>query len=105
MIIGVIKEIVGLFHTKFRATVIVVLISVIVYLYVENQGLYNKRLQDKNLQAEIERRIYLQIIAKYDPAFEQIKRTTDSSKAVVDSTSQLIEPVIKKLSETIKNIK
>ncbi|MGJ1295530.1 hypothetical protein ACR777_15090 [Sphingobacterium spiritivorum] len=95
-------EMVGLFETKTRASFTVIMIACIIWLLVENKGLNDRLFNESRRNADSETAIYQRIIDRYDPAFREIKEATDSSRAKVDSTTSLIQPVLRKLMNKLE---
>src|SRR5690606_40189737 len=99
------SDVVGLFDTKGKAAITVILICCIFYLYVENKELNKALLDDNRKWQDRERDIYLNIIQRYDPEFRRMREASDSMRVAVDSTTMSIRTVVERLNETLDKIK
>lgn len=94
-------DIVTLFDTKRKATIQVIVIGVIVYLYFENKDLNKVVLNEVKLSKDSEVRIYKNLIERFDPKFQAIQNAVDSSNLQTDSVRNDIKPLVKKLKDKL----
>ncbi|MFE2861624.1 hypothetical protein [Sphingobacterium multivorum] len=100
----VFSDVVGLFDTKGKAAIQVIMIAAIIYLYIENQNLNGQISKEIRLSGKTEAEIYKKLLERYDPAFREIKEKADSSNAIVDTLRGQIKPLVHKLSEKLKSM-
>lgn len=94
-------DIVTLFDTKRKATIQVIVIGVIVYLYFENKDLNKDVLTEVKLSKDSEVRIYKNLIERFDPKFQAIQNAVDSSNLQTDSVRNEIKPLVNKLKDKL----
>jgi len=94
-------DIVTLFDTKRKATIQVIVIGVIVYLYFENKDLNKDVLNEVKLSTDSEVRIYKNLIERFDPKFQAIQNAVDSSNLQTDSVRNEIKPLVNKLKDKL----
>lgn len=94
-------DIVTLFDTKRKATIQLIVIGVIVYLYFENKDLNKDVLTEVKLSKDSEVRIYKNLIERFDPKFQAIQNAVDSSNLQTDSVRNEIKPLVNKLKDKL----
>ncbi|SJN51598.1 hypothetical protein FM120_31475 [Sphingobacterium faecium PCAi_F2.5] len=94
-------DIVTLFDTKRKATIQVIVIGVIVYLYFENKDLNKDVINEVKLSKDSEVRIYKNLIERFDPQFQKIQQAVDSSNLQTDSVRNEIKPLVNKLKDKL----
>src|SRR5690606_10540526 len=96
-------DLVGLFDTKPRAFVTVAMIIAIIALAFDLRRVYNIRAEDSEARLKrsedfIYNRVLERVNDNVEPRLSQVEANTDSARAIVDSTAQQIQPVLKKIS-------
>ena len=100
----VFSDVVGLFDTKGKAAIQVIMIGSIFYLYNENQNLNSQISKEIRLSGRTEADIYKKLLERYDPAFKEIKQKADSNNEMLDTLRGQIKPLVHKLSEKLKSM-
>ncbi|HWK58738.1 MAG TPA: hypothetical protein VNQ80_15450 [Parapedobacter sp.] len=99
------SELVGLFDTKTRASIMVLLFALIGFLGYDLRRVYNVRAVDS--EARLKRSedfIYNQVLRRLEPEISQMRENTDSARAKVDTMAQKTAPLLEKLSEAVEDL-
>lgn len=98
-LLKVFRELVEIFDSKSGRTALFVAMGVIIF-YQNNtiNKLQNARLEDSESRRNSEVEIYMKLVDRFDPEMKRMKREIDSSRVVVDSAVNQVNPLLEKIS-------